>query len=312
MKPRLLLTGATGFLGRNAAPVLARDYDVRAVSSRDYDLLDRSAVERMFQEVAPRIVVHLAGRVGGIGANRARPADFCHENLLMNTLVIDAAARRGVEKFVALVGGCSYPADAPHPIAESVLWAGYPQVENAPYSTAKRMVVVLLEAYRTQYGLESAVAIPGNVYGPFDNFSREGSHVVPAMIRRFHEAAERGEDTVTCWGTGAPTRDFLFAGDLVACLGFLIERYEGPEPLNIARGESTRIRDLARIAAEVTGFTGSIEWDASRPDGQPEKVLDVTRMRNLGLDCPTSLRAGVETTVRWFREHLGRGGEIRL
>jgi len=311
MKQRLLLTGATGFLGRNAAPVLERDYDVVAVGRRDCDLLDRSAVDRLFEDAAPGVVVHLAGRVGGIGANRARPAEFCHENLLMNALVIDAAARRGVEKFVAFVGGCSYPADAPHPIAESALWDGYPQAENAPYSTAKRMVVVLLDAYRVQHGLRSAVAIPGNVYGPHDNFTREGSHVVPAMIRRFHEAVEGGEDTVTCWGTGAPTRDFLYAGDLVACLGFLIERYEGPEPLNIARGEATRIRDLARVAAEVTGFSGTIAWDESRPDGQPEKVLDVTRMRRLGLDCPTTLRSGVEATYRWFLEHR-KGGEIRL
>jgi len=303
----LLLTGATGFLGRNTHEALKDRYDVRPVSSRDHDLLDPVAVKKMFREIRPRVVVHLAGLVGGIGANKARPADFCTRNLLMNTLVIHEAAGAGVEKLVAAVGGCSYPADAPHPIRESALWQGYPQAENAPYSTAKRMVCVLAEAYAAQYGLRSAVAIPGNVYGPHDNFSLEAGHVVPAMIRRFHEAVDEGAATVTCWGSGRPTRDFLFAADLAACMPFLIDQYEGPEPLNIARSETTSIQELAETAAAVTGFTGDILWDTSRPDGQKEKILDTSRMRALGLECPTSLEEGLQATYRWYLDNLETG-----
>jgi GDP-L-fucose synthase len=307
MPKRLLLTGATGFLGRNVRPVLeTHGYEVHAVSRRDADLLDAGAAARLVETARPRVVVHLAGLVGGIGANLARPADFCHQNLLLNAHLIDAAARAGVEKVVALVGGCSYPAAAPHPIPESALWSGYPQAENAPYSAAKRMVAVLLEAYEKQYGLGWAVAIPGNVYGPFDNFAREESHVVPAMIRRFHEAKEAGHPSVTCWGTGAPTRDFLYAGDLAACLPFLI-RHEEPLLVNIARGETTSIAELARVTAEVVGYTGTIAWDASRPDGQSEKVLDNRRMRASGLECPTTLREGLARTYAWVREHLSHG-----
>lgn len=307
MKGPLLLTGATGFLGRNALEVLSRTYDVRPVSRRDHDLLDPAAVRAMFRDARPEAVVHLAGLVGGIGANLARPADFCHQNLLMNTLVIHEASLAGVKKLVAMVGGCSYPANAPHPIPETALWQGYPQAENAPYSTAKRMVPVLLEAYASQYGLRSAVAIPGNVYGPHDNFSLETGHVVPAMIRRFHEAAVSGAGSVTCWGSGRPVRDFLYAGDLAACLPFLLEEYEGPEPLNIARGEATSIRVLAEAAAAVTGFSGEIRWDTSRPDGQEEKILDVTRMRALGLDCPTPLEEGLRLTLEWYLDNLEHG-----
>ncbi len=307
MEGPLLLTGATGFLGCNALEVLSRTFDVRPVSRRDYDLLDPAAVRAMFRDVRPEGVVHLAGLVGGIGANLARPADFCRQNLLMNTLVIDEASRAGVKKLVALVGGCSYPAISPHPIPETALWRGYPQAENAPYSTAKRMVPVLLGAYASQYGLRSAVAIPGNVYGPHDNFSLETGHVVPAMLRRFHEAAASGAGTVTCWGSGRPVRDFLYAGDLAACLPFLLEDYEGPEPLNIARGEATSIRELAEAAAAVTGFSGEIQWDTSRPEGQKEKILDVTRMRALGLDCPTPFEEGLRLTWRWYLDNLEGG-----
>jgi GDP-L-fucose synthase len=308
---RLLLTGATGFLGRHALEVLEPAFEVCAVSRRDADLTDPGAAARLVAGTRPEVAVHLAGLVGGIGANLAAPADFARENLLVNVNLIDAAARGGVQKVVAFVGGCSYPADAPHPIPESALWSGYPQRENAPYSAAKRMVPVLLDAYRAQFGLRGAVAIPGNVYGPFDNFSATESHVVPALLRRFHEAVAAGEEIVTCWGTGAPTRDFLYAGDLAAVVPFLIDDYDDPAPLNVARGEPTSIRELAETVARVTGFTGAIAWDTSRPDGQSEKVLDTARMRALGLACPTPLEAGLRSTYAWFREALARG-EVRL
>jgi GDP-L-fucose synthase len=261
----------------------------------------------MFADHRPDVVVHLAGLVGGLGANRDRPADFCHENLLINAHAIHAAHVAGVQRFVAFVGGCSYPKDAPHPIPEHALWAGYPQTDNAPYSAAKRMVPLQLDAYRRQYGLSSAVAIPGNVYGPWDNFVEGESHVVPALLRRFHEARLRGDAAVTCWGTGRPTRDFLYVGDLVDCLPFLIERYDEPTPLNIARSERTSIRELAETIGRVVGFAGRIDWDRTKPDGQLEKVLDVSRMAALGLECPTTLEAGLRKTYGWFVEHVRRG-----
>ncbi len=309
---RVLVTGATGFLGRNALPVLRERYpQVVGVHRADYDLTDPRAAERMFADHRPDVVVHLAGLVGGLGANRDRPADFCHENLLINAHAIHAAHVAGVQRFVAFVGGCSYPKDAPHPIPEHALWAGYPQPDNAPYSAAKRMVPLQLDAYRRQYGLSSAVAIPGNVYGPWDNFREAESHVVPALVRRFHEAAARGDETVTCWGSGEPSRDFLFAGDLARCLPFLIERYDDPEPINLARSERTTIRELAETVARVVGYTGRIEWDTTKPDGQREKVLDVTKMRAHGIDCPTTLEDGLRATHAWFAEHVARG-DVRV
>ena len=307
----VMLLGATGFLGRNALPVLRERYpDLHLPTRADADLLDRAQVRRLLQDVRPAVIVQLAGLVGGIGANRERPADFCFENLVLNANVIEEAHRCGVDKVVTFIGGCSYPTDAPHPIPESALWDGYPQPENAPYSTAKRMVPVLLEAYREQYGLRSAVAIPGNVYGPFDNYSRSDAHVVPAMLRRFHEARVEGAPAVVCWGSGTPTRDFLFAPDLVACLPFLIERYEGPAPINIARSEPTTIRRLAEVTAGIVGYTGEIRWDASKPDGQRDKVLDVSRLGRVGLECPTALEDGLRATYRWFVENYDRG--VRL
>lgn len=309
-RERVLLFGASGFLGRNTLPFLRDRYDVDAPSRSDVDLLDRARVRSFLHDARPSVIVQSAGLVGGLGANAARPADFCFENLVMNANVIEEARRAAVRKVVTFVGGCSYPTDAPHPIPESALWRGLPQRENAPYSVAKRTVTVMLDAYRDQYGLRSAVAIPGNVYGPFDNFSREDAHVVPAMIRRFHEAKAAALPSVTCWGTGRPSRDFLFARDLAACVPFLIERYEGPEPINIARSERTTIRELAETVADVVGYDGEIHWDQSKPDGQLEKVLDVERMRQVGIECPTTLRDGLEQTYRWFVAHLD--GEVRL
>lgn len=305
---RALLLGATGFLGRNARPVLAARYDLVAVGRRDADLREEDAVARLLRDVRPEVVVHLAGPAGGIGAHLRRPADFWRDTLLIDTHVLTAAARGGVQKLVTFIGSCAYPAAAPNPLREEDLWAGYPQPESAPFAAAKRLLTAGAEALRRQYGLRTVMAVPGNVYGPHDNFDLEEAHVAAALLRRFHEAAAAGAPEVVCWGTGRPERDFVYVGDLAACLPFLIERYEDPRPLNIARGEGISIRTLAETCAAVVGFRGRIRWDPARPDGQPCKILDVTRMRALGLACPTPLKAGLTATYRWYRAEGNEGG----
>jgi GDP-L-fucose synthase len=299
---RIIVTGATGFLGRHAVPVLAATYGDRAVvgvSSKDYDLMDPAAVERLLTDLRPDVVVHLAAYSGGIGANRAFPADFYFRNTLLTALMFEAAARHKVRKLIYPMGGCSYPADAKSPIDETQLWRGYPQPESAGYSTAKMMGTVASRSYRTQYDLDSVVIIPGNMYGEYDNFRVQESHVVPAMVRRYFEAERNGLDTVTMWGTGAPQRDFVYAGDVARCLPYFIENYSSSEPVNISSGNSVAIRELAETIADLVNFRGRIDWDTSKPDGQMVKIFDTTRLRSLGLGCETSLRDGLSRTIAW-------------
>lgn len=303
MTPKLLVTGARGFLGRHLMPVLTARYgadSVRGVSRRDYDLTDPAQVERMFSAEKPDIVVHLAGYVGGIGANRAWPASFFHQNLLLMALVFDAAARHHIRKLIYPMGGCSYPATATSPIGEDQMWQGFPQPDSAAYSSAKKMGLVASEAYRQQHGLNSVVIIPGNMYGEYDNFRVKESHVVPALVRRFLSAKRAGVHEVVCWGTGRPTRDFVYAGDVAATIPFFIEQYDSSDPVNLSSGVRTSIRELAETIRDLTGFTGDLVWDTSKPDGQLDKIFDVTRMKSLGLECPTPLREGLRKTISWF------------
>ncbi len=261
----------------------------------------------------PEVLVHMAGYVGGIGANRAYPADFFYRNLLMMALAFQGAAEFGVRKLIYPMGGCSYPASAVSPIGEDQMWSGYPQAESAAYSSAKKMGIVASEAYRAQYGLSSAVIVPGNMYGEYDNFSREQSHVIPALIRRFVEARLSGAREIVCWGTGRPVRDFVYAGDVARTIPYFIEHHDSSEPVNISSGVRTSIRELAELIRELTGFAGEITWDPSKPDGQMVKVFDVTRMKRLGLSCETPLRAGLERTIRWFETNYPtRGDGLRL
>jgi GDP-L-fucose synthase len=302
---KILLTGASGFLGRHALPVLQESYGAAAVigvSSRDYDLQDRVAVERMFDDIQPNVVVHLAAYSGGIGANRTYPADFYYRNTLLTALTFDVAARRKVRKFIYPMGGCSYPADAKSPIGEDQLWRGYPQLESAGYSTAKMMGTVAGRAYRAQYGLDTAVIIPGNMYGEFDNFRTQESHVVPAMIRRYFEAKRAGLDEVAMWGTGKPQRDFVYAGDVARCLPYFINTYSSPEPVNISSGTTVAIRELAETIADLVSFRGQIAWDTTKPDGQLVKIFATDRLSSLGLSCRTRLRDGLASTIKWFAE----------
>lgn len=265
----------------------------------------------MFAEIRPEVVLALAGYVGGIGANRDFPSDFYYRNLMMNTMTIREARLAGARKLLAVMGGCSYPASAPSPIREERMWEGLPAAESAPYSMAKKMALIQAEADRRQHGFDAIVLVPGNIYGEHDNFELASSHVVPALIRKFYEAGLRGDPTVTLWGTGAPTRDFVYAGDVAALFPWFLDNYSCSEPVNLSTGVSTSIRELALLVRELTGYGGELVWDASQPDGKKFKIFSADRLSSLGLSCPTPLREGLERTVRWFRENYARG-TVRL
>ncbi len=299
---RVLLTGSSGFVGKNLAPLLRETgCELLSVTHADYDLMNPSEVAEMFRETRPEVVVHLAAYVGGILANRDRPAEFCYRNLLLGALPMQAAYEAGVKKYVTLIGGCSYPAKAESPIREIALWTGYPQPESAPYSLAKAMNVELAQSYRRQYGFDAIVLVPGNIYGPHDNFDLQASHVIPALIRKYREARLAGIDEVIAWGSGAPKRDFVYIQDVCQAIILATEIYSGPDIINISSGTRVTIKELVSTVAELTGFTGRIAWDATKPDGQMDKGFDVTRMREiLGFECRTVLREGLLKTIAWF------------
>ena len=301
---KILVTGATGFLGRHVMSVLQDRYgseNVRGVSSKDYNLMNRDEVRRLFSENEPEAVVHLAAYSGGIGVNRTKPADFYYINIVLQALMFEEAARYGqLKKLVYPMGGCSYPATASSPISEDQMWQGYPQDESAGYSAAKKMGIVASRSYRTQYGLKTSVIIPGNMYGEYDNFRNGESHVVPAFIRRYYEEMKSGAEKIIMWGSGRPQRDFVYAGDVAAAIPFFIEEYDSVEPVNISTGNSITILELAETLKSTLGFRGDIAWDTDKPDGQMVKIFDVTRLNSLGLKCATSLAEGLDKTIKWF------------
>jgi GDP-L-fucose synthase len=301
----VLLTGGSGFMGHHLLPLL-RDAGavVTAPTRTDCDLREQDQVRRLLAETRPHIVFHFAGLVGGILANKERPADYCHDNLLMGDLMLHESWRAGVAKYVTVIGGCSYPAAAASPIPETALWDGYPQPESAAYSLAKRMAVVLANAYRQQHGFNATVLVPGNVYGPHDNFDLRASHVIPALIRKFWEATTEGRPEVTAWGSGRPVRDFVYVRDACEAIVRAALTYDRGDIINISSGVPTTIRDLVETVAEMVGYRGRVTWDSTKPDGQMVKVFDVTRMREwLGFECPTDLRRGLQETIAWFREN---------
>lgn len=316
MPRKILLTGATGFLGRHALPVLQSAYGADAivgVSSRDYDLLDRTAVDRAIADVKPDTIVHLAAYSGGIGINRAKPADFYYINTLLQANMFDAAAKAGIEKLVYPFGGCSYPADASSPIDESQLWRGYPQNDSAGYSAAKMMGLVAARSYRQQYGMNATTIIPGNMYGEYDNYRASESHVIPAMIRRYYEAMRDGAAHVDMWGTGKAQRDFVYAGDVARLLPFFIDSFDESGPVNVSSGTKTSIRTLAETIARLVDFKGEIRWDPTKPEGQLVKIFDTTKLKSLGQSCDTPLETGLERTIRWFAAHYeGARNGLRL
>jgi len=299
----ILVTGATGFLGRHTMLALTREYgeqNVKGISSKDYDLMDPKQVDKALSNYKPDVVIHLAAYSGGIGANRTYPADFYFRNTILTALMFEYSHRHKVKKLVYPMGGCSYPAKAKSPITVDQMWEGFPQSESAPYSLAKKMGIIASQSYHTQYGLTSTVIVPGNMYGQYDNFELLNSHVVPAMIRRYYEARLKHAHEVVMWGSGKPTRDFVYAADVAATFPYFIEASEISGPINISSGTRTSIRNLAELIAELTGFEGSIKWDAEKPDGQIDKIFSTEKLRSLGLGCSTPLREGLKLTIDWF------------
>ncbi len=302
---RVLVTGARGFVGRNLVPLLRQTGCELLMPSRaDYDLLEQTNVRCLMADTRPNVVFHLAALSGGIMANKEYPAAFCYQNLLMSTLVMHEAWKAGVKKYVTLMGGCSYPAQWPSPIPEISLFQGYPQLESAPYSLAKAMNPVLADAYRREHDFDAIVLVPGNLYGPYDNYDLKNSHVIPATIRKYFEAKLGGEKEVVAWGSGKPVRDFVYVEDACAAIILAAEIYSGSDIINISSGVETTIRELVETVAELVGYGGAIRWDATKPDGQMHKGYDVTRMRQwLGYQCPTSLREGLTKTISWFESN---------
>jgi GDP-L-fucose synthase len=274
--------------------------DLVGRSSAALDLRDRDSVNRFFAEQRPQVVVLAAGRVGGIFANATRPADFLSDNLRIQVNVLDAAAENGVERLLFLGSSCIYPKMAPQPIREDSLLTGHLEPTNDAYAIAKIAGVLQVQALRRQHGLPYVSAMPTNLYGPGDNFDLEKSHVMPAMIRRFHDAKLSGAPSVTLWGSGSPRREFLHVDDLARACLFLLEHYDAPEPINVGVGEDLTIRELAETVARVVGFEGGLEWDASKPDGTPRKLLDVTKLTDLGWKAEIDFEDGLRSTYDWF------------
>jgi GDP-L-fucose synthase len=303
---RILVTGGSGFLGTSVvANLRARGYqNIFVPQSSDYDLRDQQVVARLYQDSRPELVIHLAAVVGGIGANRSSPGQFFYDNAVMGIQMIEYARRFGVRKFVTVGTICAYPKFAKVPFKEDELWNGYPEETNAPYGLAKKMLLVQAQAYRAQYGFNAIYLLPVNLYGPGDNFSPDSSHVIPALIRKCVEAKERKEKEIVVWGDGSPTREFLYVDDAAEAIRLASERYNGAEPVNLGTGEEISIRDLAQLIMENVGFSGSIVWDTSKPNGQPRRCVDITRAeREFGFQAQIGLRQGVAKTVLWFVNH---------
>lgn len=302
---RVTVTGGAGFLGRAVVSRLEALGAANVVSPRsaEYDLVDQDAVARIYRDVRPDIVLHLAAKVGGIGANQENPAKFFYDNLMMGAQMLEWGRRAGIEKFVAIGTVCAYPKFTPVPFREDDLWIGYPEETNAPYGLAKKMLLVQSQAYRAQYGFNSVFLIPVNLYGPGDNFDPASSHVIPALIRKCFEAQASGADAITVWGTGSASREFLYVDDCADAIVLAAERYNGDQPVNIGTGTEISIRDLVGKIAALSGFTGEIRWDASKPDGQPRRCLDTERAKRLfGFEARTSFDEGLAATVAWYRE----------
>jgi GDP-L-fucose synthase len=324
---RFLVTGGAGFLGSFLVEKLQERgcTDIFVPRSRDYNLVEMEAVKRLYNDVKPDIVIHLAARVGGIGANRANPGSFFYDNLLMGLQLMEVGRQTGIEKFVAIGTVCAYPKFTPVPFHEEDLWNGYPEETNAPYGLAKKMLLVQAQTYREQYGFNAIYLLPVNLYGPRDNFDPESSHVIPALIRKCFDAKFQMEQDeakvkaqpkgsqpqpgpqpghfVTVWGTGKPTREFLYVEDAAEGILLATEKYNRPDPVNLGAGFEISIKDLVELIVKLTGFKGSITWDSSKPDGQPRRMLDTSSAkREFGFRARTTLEEGLNKTIDWYKK----------
>jgi len=306
---RIVVTGGAGFLGGRVCEGLRRGgcKDILVPKIEDYDLVKLEDVVRMYDDMRPDIVIHLAAVVGGIGANQEHPGEFFYKNLMMGIQLIEQARVRSIEKFVAIGTICAYPKFTPVPFKEEDLWNGYPEETNAPYGLAKKMLLVQSQAYRAEYGFNSIFLLPVNLYGPGDNFDPATSHVIPALIKKCDEAIDSGADYIVCWGTGNVSREFIYVSDAAEAILLATEKYNGPEPVNIGAGFEITIRQLVEKIAALTGFNGEIRWDGSKPDGQPRRRLDVSRAKEyFGFQAKTSFDEGLKATIEWYKRVMNK------
>ena len=301
---RVVVTGGAGFLGQYVTERLRkRDCKYIGVPNIEgYDLVTLDDINRMYNDMTPDIVIHLAAVVGGIGANREHPGEFFYKNLMMGVQLIEQARIRNIEKFVAIGTICAYPKFTPVPFKEEDLWNGYPEETNAPYGLAKKMLLVQSQAYRQEYGFNSIFPLPVNLYGPGDNFNPVSSHVIPALIKKCFDAIDSGADYIECWGTGKVSREFIYAADAAEGILLATEHYNEPEPVNIGAGFEITIKELVEKITKLTDFTGEIRWDSSKPDGQPRRMLDVSKAKQcFGFEAKTSFDEGLKATIDWYK-----------
>jgi GDP-L-fucose synthase len=308
---KIVITGGAGFLGKNLQQQLlkygAQRESLLVPQIEDYDLTQENNVIRMYDDMNPTMVIHLAAEVGGIGANRENPGRFFYANMAMGLHLIEHARLRDIKKFVQVGTICAYPKFTPIPFKEENLWDGFPEETNAPYGIAKKALLVMLQAYRQQYGLNGIYLLPVNLYGPGDNFDLKSSHVIPALIRKFCEAVDTGAKEVVVWGTGSASREFLYVDDAARGIALATQKYDGPEPINLGAGFEITIRNLVEKIKQLAGFQGKVVWDTSKPDGQPRRCLDISRAKKLfGFEAKTDFDEGLKATIDWYRQCLAQ------